>query len=293
MTASKGNGGPIEKAPAGTHPAVLVALIDLGTQWQPAFTPGEAGKYQHRLYWVYELPMEKKANGESHVIAIDLTWSLNEKAKMRQFIEARLGRKIAEGEKYDVSAELGQAVFLSVMANDKGYPKITNVSALPKSFPVPAPTYPLTTWQLDRRNPDFAALPSWLPYLYGKSIKDVIESCEELGGGSIDTPAAPRQTAAERNGQSERVATPPPPPGRPSAPPKPAGPREREFWVVVSEDADPVLMGEAKLLTHAQANGLTGDAIQVMECGPGGSSKPGASWTTAEALGLKVPQGAF
>jgi hypothetical protein len=136
MTASKGNGGPIEKAPAGTHPAVLVALIDLGTQWQPAFSPGEAGKYQHRLYWVYELPMEKKANGESHVIAIDLTWSLNEKAKMRQFIESRLGRKIAEGEKYDVSAELGQAVFLSVMANDKGYPKITNVSALPKSFTV-------------------------------------------------------------------------------------------------------------------------------------------------------------
>jgi len=107
-TASKGNGGPVEKAPPGTHPAVLVALIDLGNQWQSAFSPGEAGKYQHRLYWVYELPMEKKANGESHLIAIDLTWSLNEKAKMRQFIESRLGRKIAEGEKYDVSAELGQ-----------------------------------------------------------------------------------------------------------------------------------------------------------------------------------------
>ena len=42
---SDGKGGGFEKAPPGTHPAVLVGIIDLGHQWQDPY--GGEGEGRH------------------------------------------------------------------------------------------------------------------------------------------------------------------------------------------------------------------------------------------------------
>src|SRR5687768_1016144 len=114
MTANKGGGGSV-KAPAGNHRAVLVGIFDMGRQWQDGFQ-GAEGKWQHRAYFVWELVDEPIAGtAKNHVIGIDLTLSLNEKAKLRKWIEARTGKAIPDGTPFDPTTELGQPCMLNVV----------------------------------------------------------------------------------------------------------------------------------------------------------------------------------
>lgn len=241
--------GKFEKAPAGNHPAVLVAMIDLGNQWQEPYgtpRPGEkaqAAKYQHRLYFVYEL-VTKKLTGkhnENHLIAIDLTLSMHEKSTMRKWVEARLGRRIRDNETYDVSAELGQPVLLNVVEKN-GYPKIAGVSGIPDGLPVPPAQRPATSWKL---NDPFALLPSWLPWLYGRDIPTVIRDSEEYKAGAVREEGA--AVAGNPVGQSAPQQAPPssppaaarPPIGRPrpASPIPPAGPpAPASVWQVWDEE---------------------------------------------------------
>jgi hypothetical protein len=172
VSASASNdGGVREKAPAGNHVAVLVALIDLGQQWQDGYQ-GEEGKYQHRVYFVWEL-VTKPLQGfkdRNHVLAVDLTLSLNEKAKMRKWLEARRGEKIKDGQ-FDIADELGKPCLLNVVMNNNNYPKVEGVSQMPEGLPVPPNKHPLTMWKMGE---DIAAVPAWVPWLYGRSIQEVI-----------------------------------------------------------------------------------------------------------------------
>jgi hypothetical protein len=177
---SDGKGGGFERAPAGTHPAVLVGIIDLGQQWQDPFGGEGEGRWEHRLYYVYELVTKKRAGmAGNHLIAIDLKLSMHEKAKMRQWVEARTGKKIPDGTAYDVSEELGKPCLLQVLEKN-GYPKIGGVMGIPDGLNVPAPVTTPTAWKLDPAKVD--AIPDWVPYLYGQSIKDVIRNCKEIKG---------------------------------------------------------------------------------------------------------------
>jgi hypothetical protein len=176
---SKGSGGDFEKAPVGNHPAVLVAIIDMGRQEQEfqgkVTTP-------HRAYFVWELVTEKVSGtkGTNHVIAIDLTVSLNEKAKLRQWIEARIGRKMSEEAEYDISIELGQSCLLDVIANKKGYPVVNGMKAIPKGLTVTSPQRKPIAITLDEYKANPAVIPDWVPYCYGKPLSDIIDACEEF-----------------------------------------------------------------------------------------------------------------
>jgi len=174
-------GGSSEKPPAGNHPATLVAIIDMGEQWQEAFKPGDKSYWARRAYFVWELTSEKKSGTDkNHVIAIDLTMSLGEKSKLRKFIEARTGKKLPQDSGYDILAELGQPCLLNVVEKN-GYPKIDGVSALPKGFPATQPTYPLTAITLD----EFVkgeAIPDWVPWLYGRNLGDHIRESKQIAG---------------------------------------------------------------------------------------------------------------
>lgn len=176
---TKPAGGGGEKCPIGNHAAVLVAMVDMGTQ-RTEFQ-GEV-KWQHRVLWVYELPLEQKSGGGNHVASIELTVSLGSKAKMRKFIESRVGKSMPEDIEYDIEQELGKAVMLNVVASGKSdYPKIDSVSAVPKGFHVPAPTYKPFVWSLDSLTEGAKpVLPDWVPWSYGKPIADIIAECREL-----------------------------------------------------------------------------------------------------------------
>lgn len=216
---SKGGDGEYEKAPAGNHPAVLVAMIDMGTQEQEF--KGEI-KELHRAFFCWELVGEKTKGGKNHLIGMDLTVSLNERAKLRGWIEARIGRPLGEEEEYDFLQELGKPCLLNVVMNKSGYPKVDGMSAVPKGMTVPSPTFTVTSWHLD----DYEAtgkidIPSWLPYLYGESVTDHIRRCGELTG-KVDPPKP--QSSPPPSSQSADAS--PPPPSAQSAPPS-----VRKFWL--------------------------------------------------------------
>jgi len=223
MKANKSTGEGFEKAPAGNHPAVLVAIIDLGTQLVPGYQ-GAPDKLQPRLYFVYEL-VTKKMTGkvnENHVIAIDLTFSMNEKAKMRKFVEARLGHKIPDGAEYDVTDELGHPVLVLVSANEKGYTRVEGVSAVPDGLPVPPALNKPLAWKM---GDSFAAIPPWLPYLYGVAIPEMIRESEEYKSGNLSERADENPA-----GQSGRPAV--TRPGRAAPPPKPVDLTSTATWYV-------------------------------------------------------------
>lgn len=187
-TANKSEGGGYEKAPAGNHPAVLVGLIDLGEQWKEPFSAAPdpktgkvpKAKWQRQVYYVYELVTKKRTNMDAnHLIAIDLTFSMHEKSKMRLWAEARTGRAIPDGAVYDITQELGQPVLLNVkMKGD--WPKIEGVSGVPDGFPVPDPKTKPVAWKLDPAKLD--EIPAWVPYLYGEKIADVVRRSKQIAG---------------------------------------------------------------------------------------------------------------
>lgn len=170
--AKKGGEGEFEKAPIGNHPAVLVAMVGMGIQ-ENEFN-GQVTQ-QRRALFVWELVTEKNKAGQNHIIAIDLTVSLGEKAKLRGWIEARTGKPIPEGHEYDISKELGKPCLLSVTEN-KGYPKVSGMAAIPKGMKVDPPTRQPFLWDVDQigENGEIS-LPDWIPWLYGKPLKDHIK----------------------------------------------------------------------------------------------------------------------
>lgn len=195
MTASKSGGGGAVKAPAGNHLAVLVGIFDMGHQLDD-FDPLKS-KWQHRAFFVWELVGEPIAGAsKNHVIGIDLTLSLNEKAKLRKWVEARTGKPIPDGTTFDPTTELGQPCFLNVIEKN-GYPKVEGVAAVPKGIPVPKASYPLVAVTLD----EFLAktpIPEWVPYLYGSPLADHISAAREIGGAK---PSAKKAAAATAGGE--------------------------------------------------------------------------------------------
>ena len=145
QVAKSGGGDNFEKAPPGNHPAVLVALIDLGVQ-ENEFN-GEK-KYQHRAFFCWELTSEKNTKGNNFIIGIYLTVSMGDKAKLRQWVDAWRGRKTNDGEEFDISSLVGKKCLLSV-TESRGYSKVNGVAQVPKGMAVPKPTHQLTTFSID------------------------------------------------------------------------------------------------------------------------------------------------
>jgi hypothetical protein len=184
--ANSSSGGDFPKAPAGNHPAVLVAIVDLGTQrneYQGNVT------WQRRAYFAWELTTEKIADGDAkgknHKIGIDLTISLNVKSKLRQWIEGWAGKPIPDESEFDVSTLLGKKCLLSVKLNKGGYPVVDGMGQIPKGMKVPNAETQSFLFSLDEVGKDKSfRLPEWLEstWLYGERIREVIEYSAELSG---------------------------------------------------------------------------------------------------------------
>lgn len=265
--ASKGGDGNFERAPAGNHPAVLIGLIDMGTQennFQGNVT------WQHRAYFVYELVNEKMqtAPGRNFILAVDLTVSMNEKAKLRKWIEARTGKQIPDGVEYDISQELGQPVLLNVVLNKDGYPKIESVGSVPRGMNVAKPQNTPTTMTLDEFRAG-APVPSFCPYLYGEPLANVIKRAQEITGKGLPPQAPPAGSA------------PPPPP-----PPAPAvNGRDGSadyYWVMLETGKAPYKLTAADAGREILSKGLTPET--VMACKDGTQA-----WAMASTFGITTP----
>lgn len=176
---TSGQGGT-EKPPVGNHAAVQVAIIDMGTH-EEEFQGRKS--WRRKAYFVWELVTEKMSgtHDRNHVIAIDLFVSLNDKAKLRKFIESRTGKKLDESQEFDITSELGQKCLIGVVANAKGYPRVETVSAVPKGLPFPDPQHKPVVITLDEIKAG-TPIPDWVPWLYGEKLADVIARCREIAG---------------------------------------------------------------------------------------------------------------
>jgi hypothetical protein len=159
LITSQGDGQDFKQVPPGTYSAICIGLIDLGIQ---------AGEYEGKrterkqvlLRW--ELPTEPMDDGQPMILSAFLTNSLNEKAKLRHWLEAWRGRAFTKDELagFDLRNIIGKPCMLSVIHNEKDKAKVNAVMALPKGMTVPPMHNKPLIYDVDNPSGDvFAALP--------------------------------------------------------------------------------------------------------------------------------------
>lgn len=186
-----GEGGVKVPIPtAGTHSAVLVAIVDLGTHKDRYQDSGK--EYDKRsVYLCWELEdADAKEGGPRFWVGADYTLSFGEKAKLRILMENWRGRKFAEGEEMilderplEEGGVLGRPCFLQIThkttASGREVAQVVGASRLPKGVAAIKPTHQPLYWEVTGQPP---TLPEWLPYLYGRPIVDHIAECKEMRG---------------------------------------------------------------------------------------------------------------
>jgi hypothetical protein len=189
---SKGaNGETFEVPESGSQPAVLIGLIDLGTQVQKGYQ-GAADEDVHQVYLVFELtgaPMSGMKR--NHTIGWCGRLSMHEKSKLRKLIEGWRGQKFGEGEEFDPNVLVGKPCMLNVVhETSKGsgntYAKIDSISKIPKGMPTPKATLPTVVFEIGGATPIPDA--EHLPYIFGTPVPEVVRRSREIAGGKV--PAA-------------------------------------------------------------------------------------------------------
>lgn len=134
-------GGEFQQAPAGTHIARAIKIIDLGTQH---------GEYQgqptvrNQVVISWELPNELMTiDGEEKPMIVSkfYTNSLSEKANLRRDLESWRSRPFTTEElmRFDLMKILGAPAMVTVIHNEKGKARVMGVAALPKGTKAPEP----------------------------------------------------------------------------------------------------------------------------------------------------------
>ncbi len=259
--------------PSGSHGAVLVACVDLGTQRERKFQSNET-EDKRKILLVWELPdAQDESRGGNFVFGLDYRVSYHEKAALRKMLEAWRGEDFTEEDPIDVLEFLEKTCLLNITHQQsadgsKTYARLKSVSPLPRGMTVSKVTLESLAWNY---GDNLALLPSWLPYLYGRPVLDWIEHAIEYGETYGNTPPPqgqpaqfrliPRQPAQEGAAPSPpstqasrqvigRGAAPKPPPSKPPAsqpPPPKAAPLNDEKWVLFCDDTkqeQPITRGE-------------------------------------------------
>lgn len=167
------------QAPPGVHPAVCVALVDIGTHSR--LYKGKA-RDARQMVIVWELTDTENADkpGEPVFAYAELTQSFNEKSNLRAFVEGRTSRRLPESGDYDVLLELGQPCMLTVLS-DGQYSNVESVSAPYRGMTVPPPHVEPFVYMVDPRiQIDIHVFPGWLPHIYGKSVRQKIMMSKEV-----------------------------------------------------------------------------------------------------------------
>jgi hypothetical protein len=170
--------GAHELPPEGPHLARLVALIELGThqaQYQDARPKAEL-----RLYFAWELLGLNRTDGRPHILARVFNMSFHPKSALSALLQQWGGTAPRVGESVDFIRLLGQPCLLSIThqaVNDRKFARVAGVLQVPKGLTVPEATHVPVVWEIDSTDP----LPEhpWLPYCYGRPVKEWITSSPE------------------------------------------------------------------------------------------------------------------
>lgn len=178
-------GGDFEPAPAGTHIARCMQVIDVGTQHWVSAQYGE--KTARKIRLTFELPYETKvfdeAKGEQPIfVSGEFTASLNERATLRGLLAGWRGHdftaeELAGFEARNLLDKVAMVTLVHETKNGKTYANINSVSKLPKGkldekgnpvgpqYDCPPAINPLIYFSLDPEEFDadiYDGLPEWL-----------------------------------------------------------------------------------------------------------------------------------
>lgn len=172
----------IKKIEDGVYTAVSTMLIDLGIQQNDTFK-----KKQRKIMIVWEILGETiEIDGKElpRIISKEYTLSLGEKSTLRKDLQAWRGRAFStdELEGFDLINILNvpcQIQIINVENNEKTYPNIAAIMAMPKGMTVEGTeetiyfnTYEPETWSA------FSKIPKW--------IQDKIRKCENVSDNQLD-----------------------------------------------------------------------------------------------------------
>jgi hypothetical protein len=143
-----------EPAPAGTHLAILIKLIDLGLQ-ERTFANVTTIKRQATLTW--ELPNKLNASGRPFVASRTLTLSLHEKATFRSWAESMMGQSFGKHDlfgpkRFNVKSLLGRPCMLKIEHVDregKISTRVTNLISPPDGISIPTQVNECVYFTLD------------------------------------------------------------------------------------------------------------------------------------------------
>lgn len=154
-----------ELCPAGSFPARLVKVIDMGEQYNEKF---EKLNYQVALSW--ELPTQLLTEGDyagkPFLISRTVTNSMHPKATLRGLIGGWMGNlSDKEAGDFDLFKLVGQPCMLSVVhaqVADKTYANIGGVMKLPDGLSCPEQVTDSVQFDLDSFNAEvYDSLPEW------------------------------------------------------------------------------------------------------------------------------------
>ena len=126
IIASGGGGSDFEQVPVGTHNAICYKLVDAGTSLNDF--QGEISK-KHNVFIFWELPELRMADDRPMVINCQYTLSLNERAKLRQHLQAWRNKSFTEEElkSFDLTKILGTTCKVDVGLTSGGNAKVVGV----------------------------------------------------------------------------------------------------------------------------------------------------------------------
>jgi hypothetical protein len=133
-------GGTFFLCPAGTFPAVLIGIIDIGTHLK-TFPDGRQAEIRE-VDLAFELD-ELRPDGTRHLIGVQAGLSLREGSKLRELTENLLSTSLDNGQSFDVSDLLGRACLVGVAqsrsAKGNAFHKLSSIMGLPRGMPAPQP----------------------------------------------------------------------------------------------------------------------------------------------------------
>lgn len=160
---------------AGNYPAVLIALVDLGTQENEY---KGVTSYRRTIFLAWEIPGESGAP----VLGREFSANLSPKSNLNKWLAAlaKDGKVPAEG--VNLLDLLGKPCLLQVSAETKKnaegqertYNGLTTISRLPKGLPAPSASRKPVVVNLDDKE-----IPDWLPRSYGRLLSEIRAECAE------------------------------------------------------------------------------------------------------------------
>jgi hypothetical protein len=180
-------------APAGSHAACLIAIIDLGTHRETF--QGQDPRDNRKVFLAWEIDNDGE-NGRT-VIGREYNVSFTSKSALRIMVEKWRGKQFGEDEEFDLTKLLGKACLLTVTHStngDRTFAKIDGVAPMPKGMAALKPSRTPVSFDADSG----ATFPDaeWLPWTFGKKLVDKFNARLEMMGKGNSVPAAAGASAS-------------------------------------------------------------------------------------------------